>query len=82
MKLGRVFGAVNMQFRLVDQQASLYIVQTLAVGQLCEVHGTEFLRTTQIAYSDIAAIALYNACKTSPENELHNLCEQPSCPSS
>ena len=65
-----------MQLRLVGKQASLYIAQTLAVGQLCEGHGTELLGTTQIAYSDVAAIARYDACKTGPRNELHDLCEQ------
>ena len=37
-----------MQLRLVGAQARFYIAQTLAVGQLCEGHGTELLGTTQM----------------------------------
>jgi hypothetical protein len=46
------------------------------VGQLGEGHGAELLGTAQAAHSGIAAIAIHDARKAGPWNELHDLCEQ------
>jgi hypothetical protein len=65
-----------VKLRLIGQQTGFDIAQTLAVGQLSEGHGTELLWATQTAHSGIAAIAIHDARKTGPRNELHDLREQ------
>lgn len=65
-----------VKFRLVGLQTSFDVAQTLAVGQLREGHGAELLWATQAAHSGISTIAIHDARKTGPRNELHNLREQ------
>ena len=65
-----------VQLRLIGQQTGFDVAQTLAVSQLSKGHGAELLRAAQAAHSGIAAIAIHDARKAGPRNELHDLCEQ------
>ena len=76
-------GAVNgmtqphrVELAGVGSQRDLDVAQTFAPSQLRKGHHAKLLRTVHAAHAGIARVAIHDARKARPRNELHHLCKQ------